>query len=143
MDPVSIVSLVGASMAIAARVAELVNAVPRLIASYRETERSIRRLGAQLELFQGTMTELGEWLQRSPSVSERVKTTLHSSLISCKDITDDIETHIKKLTPEDGRPLGIASRGRYMWDEGNVAVWEQRVLGQMQMMDIYIRMLHL
>jgi hypothetical protein len=45
MDPVSIAGLVGASMAIAARVADLINTIPRLVTTYRETKRSVRRLG--------------------------------------------------------------------------------------------------
>ncbi|KAM0421150.1 hypothetical protein ACHAPT_011042 [Fusarium lateritium] len=144
MDPVSIVGLVGASTAIAARVADLISAIPRLITSYRDTERSIRRLGSQLELFQGTVTELGEWLQRPQCVSERVKNTLNASLVSCREVIDDMEAHIKKVMPPeyDGYP-SIPGRTRHVWDESCVNLWEQRVLNQMQMMDIYIRMLHL
>ncbi|KAM5348894.1 hypothetical protein ACJ41O_008717 [Fusarium nematophilum] len=144
MDPVSIVGLVGASMAIAARVADLVSTIPRLVATFRDTERSIRRLGSQLELFQGTVTQLGEWLQRSPRVSPRVKDTLNASLISCRDVIDDIEAHIKRvMPPEDDGALRIWGRTRHAWDETCADQWEQRVLNQMHMMDIYVRMLHL
>ncbi|KAM6536018.1 hypothetical protein FALCPG4_005539 [Fusarium falciforme] len=95
MDPASIVGLVIASMAIAARVADLINTIHRPVTTYRETERSVQRLGSQLELFQGTVTELGEWLQRSPRVSDRVKDTLNASLISCKDVIEDMEAYVK------------------------------------------------
>ena len=146
MDPITILGLVSTCTTIASRVASLVESLPRVVASYRDVERSVLRLGNQLGLFQGSVDELRQYLQRSARLSARVKTTLSASLGSCADIVEDMQRHVRKVTGGEGAAaadVGVIGRARHVWDETFVNQCEQRVLAQMQMMDIYIRMVQL
>lgn len=147
MDPITIVGLVGTCTAIASRLGALVESLPRVVASYRDVKRSILRLGNQLRLFHGSIDELRKYLQSSTRVSARVKTNLSASLDSCTVIIEDMQRHVQKVTGGDGGGargnVGVLGRARHVWDESFVDQCEQRVLAQMQMMDIYVRMLQL
>ncbi|KAF4982324.1 hypothetical protein FZEAL_2023 [Fusarium zealandicum] len=126
-----------------AQVGHLIWKIDQLIASYREADSSIRRLCTQLELFKGTVTELGKWLQRAPRISHDFEDTLNTSLVSCRGTLVSIESHIKKVTPKASPGLGVKGRAWHVWDEPIVCRWEQMIVNQMQMVDMYIRMLHL
>jgi len=144
MDPISVATLLGTCTALAGRVALTAVALHRLISTFKNADRDISRLGTQLNLFNATIEQLRQWLDRASVPSDNLRQTIHSALAACDDIVADIEEHVGKAQPKPGEEgLGLLNRVRYIWDERTVVEQERRLATQFQIIDFLIRVLQL
>ena len=146
MDPVTIVSLVGACSTIALRAGTLAKELTSLARRLEQANRSITQLSQRLYLFKETMDQLKTYTQQAEGASKRTKKTLRLFLKSCEDALSDIEKHSQSISQSSGSArsrLNFIGRARVVWNETDMAKCEEKLGYQLQMINTYIQLIEL
>ncbi|KAM0417067.1 hypothetical protein ACHAPT_012905 [Fusarium lateritium] len=134
MEPVGIVGLVASCVGLTARAVASAKELDDFIQCYRAANKSVAKLAHQLRLFAVSVEQLEKLMDGQPTMSDRLKDTVRSSLQDCDDIIGDLEEHVQKVVSNgDGsKGLAFASKIRLLWSQGSVGKEEQTLHRQLQ-----------
>lgn len=119
MDPVSILSLVSASLTIAMRAATIGKDLHSLRTKFKDADKKIRQLSIHVSAVRLAARSLSSWLEDDLVGSEEVeeiKGELLEVLAACCEILSDLQDHVSKIrTGADS--IGLKGSLQFVWDE--------------------------
>jgi hypothetical protein len=139
MDPVTILSIVGATTTIVTRVGTLIYSLTAFASRFR----SATYLATRLRLFSETLRQLENYIRQATHLLRRAESTLRLSLISCEDVLAEIEGHVASVNRHSNIGLGILGRTKHLWNEEAVTECERKLSLHLQMLSSYIQLVRL
>lgn len=119
MDPVSILSLVSASLTVTMRAATIGKDLHSLRTKFQGADKKIRQLSVHVSAIRLAARSLSSWLEDDSVGSEEVeeiKGELLEVLTACCEILSDLQDHVSKIrTGAEG--VGVKGSLQFIWDE--------------------------
>ena len=139
MDPISIVSLAGACVTLAVRVAAAASAMEAVATA----DRAVASLATTLRVFGASLDQLQQWLAATGAVvSTDLCAAVRSSVADCEVICADLEAHVRRVRPGERR-MGISGRLRHLWGGNGLAEQEARLSRQLQSVMLLVNLVKL
>jgi len=119
MDPVSILSLVSASLTITMRAATIGKDLHSLMHKFAGADKKVRLLSVHVSAVRLAARSLSSWLEEDSVDSEEVeeiKGELLEVLAACCEILSDLQDHVSKIQTG-AENIGFKGSLQFIWDE--------------------------
>ncbi|MCJ1398054.1 hypothetical protein MMC11_001251 [Xylographa trunciseda] len=131
MDPITVLSIVSGSIALAAKCASVAQQLYDISAKFKQAELTIRAVGEECEIIRLAWTRIEKWVlgwADDAAADPELLHRLHRSIETGSMILSALEDNLLSIG---GAPAsnGIGWRSKIVWNENALAAHQQRIRG--------------
>lgn len=142
MDPVSILSIVGAALSVANGVTKAIGMLSELKSRYRNVPLQLSTVIGQLYIVQAALDQISSWSSKDPFSDPRYQqlaAQIGTALDSFRPLISALQQHLDELKSHEGIAITGMKRVSFLWNEQELMAYSSLLDCQVNALSLFLQ----